>query len=577
MAYLKLKTIKSKKYYYAVECKRINGKPRTVNQIYLGTVEQLLTLKQKADTPQKPQEVAVLEFGIVAACYGIAQKLNIVQLIDHLIPKRKQGLSVGEYLLIAAISRAVKDISKRACWAWVQQTCLPRLMNYQLRKHDLSSQRFWDHMDKVPVSLIAEMEKAISQRVIELYGLDLHFLIYDTTNFYTYIDTFNDRSQLAQRGKNKQKRYDLRQVNLALAVTRDFHIPLFHKLYEGNRPDSTSFTGIIDQLVGRYKLLSRYCKDITIIYDKGNNSEKNQKKVDTSPYHYVGSLKLNEFPELTSLDTASPKFKPLAEKRLEGVRAYRLSESILGEERTVVVTFSQSFYDKQIRTLQRVVAKCDQQLAQLQKKLQKRLDAKAAGKSVRGTPLTYESVVRQVRTILNPQYMKRLFDVTISQQDDLVRLSYTFNASEFSDIERTRLGKTILFTDQETWTTEEIILAYRGQYRIEAAFKITKRRHFIAWQPNFHWTDQKLHVHAFYCILSLMFISLAYRQVRQAGIDIGLPTLEKELEAIKEVITLQLPASGRLQKAKFYRTLTKKTPEQETIYRALELESVAPN
>ena len=42
MAYLKIKKIKGKNYYYAVESQRVNGKPRTVNQIYLGPVEQLI-------------------------------------------------------------------------------------------------------------------------------------------------------------------------------------------------------------------------------------------------------------------------------------------------------------------------------------------------------------------------------------------------------------------------------------------------------------------------------------------------------------------------------------------------------
>lgn len=577
MAYLKAKKNKGKKYYYAVECKRINGKPRTVNQIYLGTIEQLIANKQQADTPQPPKEVAVFEFGIVATCFKLATKLNIVEFIDQVVPKRGQGLTIGQYLLIAAISRVVAPISKRACWDWYRETCLPRLMGYCARKKDLSSQRFWDHMHMVPISAIPEIEKAISQHVIELYNLDLRFLIYDTTNYYTFIDTFNERNQIAKRGKNKQKRYDLRQVNLALAVTRDFHIPLFHKLYEGNENDCKSFNSIVDELVNRYKMLAKYCEDITIIYDKGNNSKKNQKKVDASSYHFIGSLKLSEFPRLAALDTASEKFKPLDNKRLINVKAYRTTEVAFGKERTVIVTFSHSFYKKQEKTLLREIKKCNNNLKELKIKLQKRLDARAIGQSLPGRPPTYESVDNQVKTILKHQYMKDIFDVDIVENDGLVSLDFDFITEEFVKIQKTRLGKTILFTDQDNWSTTDIILGYRGQYRIEAAFKITKRGHFIAWRPSFHWTDQKLYIHAFYCFLSLLFTSLAHLQVWQAGIEIGLPTLEKELKSIKEVLTLQLPPSGKPKKARFYRTLTKMTEQQQTIYDALDLSSLAPD
>jgi transposase len=577
MAYLKTKKNKGRKYYYAVESKRINGKPRTVNQIYLGTIEQLIANKLQADTPQPPKEVAVFEFGIVATCFKLAEKLNIVESIDQIVPKSGTGLSIGQYILIAAISRAVEPISKRACWDWYRQTCLPRLMVDAIRKKDLSSQRFWDHMHMVPVSAIPKIEKEISQKVIELYNLNLRFLIYDTTNYYTFIDTFNERNHIAKRGKNKQKRYDLRQVNLALAVTRDFHIPLFHKLYEGNTNDCKSFTSIVDELINRYKLLKKYCEDITIIYDKGNNSKKNQQKLDVSSYHFIGSLKLSEYPRLAAFDTTSKEFKPLDNNRLKNVTAYRTTEVAFGKERTIVVTFSHSFYKKQKKTLLREIKKCNNNLKELQIKLQKRLDARAVGKSLPGKPPTYKSVDDQVKTILKHQYMKDIFDVRIVENDELVKLDYHFLPEKFAEIQKTRLGKTILFTDQDKWSTTDIILGYRGQYRIEAAFKITKRGHFIAWQPTYHWTDQKLHIHAFYCVLSLLFISLAHRQVWQAGIEIGLPTLENELKSIKEVLTLQLPPSGKLEKALFYRTLTKMTVQQQKIYEALELFTLAPD
>jgi transposase len=572
MAYLKIKKIKGKNYYYAVESQRVNGKPRTVNQIYLGPVEQLIAAKTQAETPSPPKEVAVFEFGLEAACFNVANQLNIVQLIDEVVPKRDQGLSIGQYLLIAAISRAVEPISKRACWDWFRQTCLPRVMGTDVSPQDLSSQRFWDHMEMMPLEAIPQIEQAISQRVLENFDLDLRFLIYDTTNYYTYIDSFNGRNHIAQRGKNKQKRNDLRQLNLALAVTRDFHIPFFHQLYEGNKVDVSSFSGVVAQLVKRYELLAKYCEDITLIYDKGNNSKTNQEKVDASPYHFVGALKLNALPALAALETMSEHFKALEDERLSRVTAYRIKEVVFGKERTVVVTFSQSFYEKQNLSLRREINKCQKRLRELTTKLQQWVNDPSRA----GAPPTRQSVESQIKTILKPQYMKQLFKIELVEQNGLVNLTYTFLPEQLSAIQKTRLGKTILFTDQDDWTTAEIILGYRGQYRIEDAFKLTKRGHFMAWRPAFHWTDQKLHVHAFYCVLSLLFISLIHRQVWKNNIKIGLSTLEGELKAIKEVLTLQVPPSGKADKARLYRTLTTMDERQKAIVEALELSRSAP-
>jgi transposase len=89
-------------------------------------------------------------------------------------------------------------------------------------------------------------------------------LFYDTTNFYTFIDSFNETPALPQRGKSKEKRTDLRIVGLALLVTKDFHIPVFHHVYPGNIHDSTSFASVTETLVARFRLFSQNVDQITM-------------------------------------------------------------------------------------------------------------------------------------------------------------------------------------------------------------------------------------------------------------------------------------------------------------------------
>lgn len=223
-------------YLYEAICKRVNGKPRIVRQRYLGKPEDVLGIPKEEP---KATCARVYDFGTITALLGIAEDLKFIEIIDGVVGKRKQGLSVGEYMLLAAINRVVAPRSKQQFWDWYQQTVLWRLFEYKRR--DLTSQRFWDNMNLLTQKKIEEIEVRMNEHLIAHFGINLACLIYDTTNFYTFINTLT-RSRLPQRGHNKQRRDDLRQISLALMVTRDFHIPLFHQIYEGNKIDVTQFS-----------------------------------------------------------------------------------------------------------------------------------------------------------------------------------------------------------------------------------------------------------------------------------------------------------------------------------------------
>ncbi len=60
-----------------------------------------------------------------------------------------------------------------------------------------------------------------------------------------------------------------------------------------------------------------------------------------------------------------------------------------------------------------------------------------------------------------------------------------------------------------------------------------------------HWTDRKLRVHAFYCMLALTLATLAHKVVTEAGIDLSLPAVLKELSAIREVAIIYHTCSSR--------------------------------
>jgi transposase len=245
------------------------------------------SIKHREGLIPAPKSVDIAAFGDVVALYDLAQQIGLVELLDRHLPKRDQGLSVGQYLLLAAINRVVHPTSKRQFADWFRETTLPR--HVPVMPAQLSSQAFWNHFDFVEEGHIEAIERELSQRLVEKFDISLRTLTYDGTNFFTFIDT-QSPGDLPQRGHNKQKRNDLRQVSLGMLVSTDFHVPLFHKVYAGNIPDSRVFKTVSEELRKRYAELARECEHITLVFDKGNNSKEAFETLAGSDFNFVGSL-----------------------------------------------------------------------------------------------------------------------------------------------------------------------------------------------------------------------------------------------------------------------------------------------
>ena len=212
MPSLTAKRIKGKIYYYLRECQRVDGKPKIVWQQYLGSAQQLV----QRMVPPQPQSALIRDYGAVVAPLGIAQQLDLVSIIDRHVPKRGRGPSVGQYLLVACLNRCVAPRSKAQIAEWYEKTVLPARLG--LKASQLTSQRFWDNMDRLDADAIARIEQEISAGAVARFGLDLRCLLFDATNFFTFVDSFNARATLPQRGHSKEGRDNLRLLGLALLV-----------------------------------------------------------------------------------------------------------------------------------------------------------------------------------------------------------------------------------------------------------------------------------------------------------------------------------------------------------------------
>jgi transposase len=499
--------------------------------------------------------------GATAALYDIAKRLQLVEIVDRYVTKRKQGPTVGQYMLIAAINRAAHPTSKSALAEWFENTVGPRL--FAINPKQLTSQAFWNHMDMLKKDDLINIENALLTRLIQEFKIDLNCLLYDGTNFYTYINT-KTKGKLAKRGHNKQKRKDLRQVSLGMMTSVDFHIPLLHMVYGGNITDPTQFSSVIDELIKRYKHLTKLCPHITLVFDKGNNSELNFESFPNTGMHFVGSLKLTQCKDLIKIPLS--QYHVLDDERLQGVKAYRTIYNVFAEQRTVLITYNENLFAGQLQGIGRNIAKCKAELQSLQIKL-KRWET---GKTRKGKKPTVEGTQNNVSKILQREYMKDIFKTSISSESGFAKLQYHVDQNAIGRLSRTVLGKTILFTDNHEWSDEEIVRAYRSQYKIEHAFRDMKNPHFLGWNPRLHWTDQKIRVHAFYCVMALTLVSLLKRELASKGLSISTQSLMSNLNDIRESIIVYPQSGGKPPKLSY--SISRLTKIQKSLYNLLHLD-----
>lgn len=564
MASLTKKIVNGRPYYYLRETAWVDGRSKVVRTVYLGRAEDI-ELRLAGAGLAEPKAVVVRSFGAAAAALKIAQELDLAATIDRALGAARGAPSVGEMVALAAINRAVCPRSKRQLADWHGRTMLARALPYPARA--LSSQRFWDAMHVIGDEAIAAAETEIVKRAIERYEIKLEPVVFDTTNFATFVDSANARNTIARRGHAKGGRRDLRLIGLALCVALDGNVPLCHQPYEGNRNDASEFPHaitLIRERLGALGLADDELSQLTLIYDKGNNSKTNQPLADELGLGIVGSLSPAQHPELLAIERA--RFSAL--KNVAGTSVYRTTTEVYERQRTVLVSHSKQFARKQERSFQQTLAKALRELEELKGTVERarhHMDERALS--------------QRIARILKRRWLKDV--VTVEHDLAAASLSFAIDQAALELIREREWGKRIIFTDRHDWSDEQILAAYRAQAKAENSFRQMKDTEFASFSPAFHWTDQKLKVHAFYCTLALMIVALIERQIRHAGIELdGLPLGSKLamrlLTEINETTLIYPPAGGRQGRPRIRTTLAEIDDTQRRLYEALGLDALAP-
>ena len=555
-----LQKIKSKgiSYYSIVECRRINGKPTPVTIAYLGNIENILNMFNSSKNVSSDLEFKSYSYGAVYALWKIAQKHHISKYLNSFFPQQtRNGFSRGETLLLAAIYRAIYPGSKNEFSERISETSLPSIAKFDPEK--MTSQHFWSQMHGIEEKMLYDAEDAIAEKILNYYNINPSKLSLDYTNYFTYIDSNNKKSKIAKRGHNKQKRDDLMQFSLGLVTTKEFAIPLCSYVYEGNITDVAVFPKYLELF---RKRISHYTdtKDITLIYDNGSVSKKNlaELKRQKPEYHYICAFSLNSCKELLDIPVTDYTTVRIGEDK--DILCYRTARDIWGDKKDAILIYSEDLYIGQYKGLLVSIRKKEQELQKLKEKLRNpksRISKKAS------------DIDARIKKIINGDFGESIFEINKTGIRIIKDIDFTVNYDVMEVLCHKHYGKRLLITDRFSWTTEEILEAYWEQSTIENIFKDSKNRHHFSVQPQFHWTDPKVRVHTFCCLLGLLLTSLLKKELADAGIKIENRKIIDVLSGIREVYILTPDKKAR-NDFNVQKKLEQMSPLQEKVWTALE-------
>ncbi len=496
MVHLVKKKIKGNVYLYLEETARINGKPTRIWQRYLGPESKI---KEQAALQLEPEfTVRTVNFGLPVALMQIVKKLELIEIINHCTNKRSQGLSVGHYVVLAAINRCVKPTSKAKLKRWFENTALfeefPPIETY------LDSMAYRNHFKYITPEVIEAIELRISEKLIKEFKVSMDTLFYDPTNFFTYINP-KEEAILPRHGHSKEGRSTLNLIGLALFCTADGGIPIFQEIYPGNVQDARLFKEQFPNFCNKLEKLGIDADDACLVFDKGNISRAVFEKIKASGIHFVCSIRPSTQKKYSHLKSSDFPLKMLPNGKEIGVLEFE--EPVHGSNYRLLVVYNPSLQSWQEKNLKK---KLEKKITSVHDWFKKRLN-----KNKWREPA---AVAAKIRSLLGAKNFLELIDFKVSGTFGKVKYSIAIDDKALTS-KVDSLGKTFLLSNHPTLSPFELAWLYRQQYTVERAFKYIKSPSLLSVRPIYHWTDESIRGHLFTCVLGLLLLMLLVRKIQR--------------------------------------------------------------
>ena len=173
MAHFHVKKKKGRPYLYVREIARVDGKPKVVSQIYIGSPERVAGLA--SGTEKGPVRIKVEEFGALWLAQQMDQDIGLAAIIDNIVPRaaRETGPTIGEYFLYCVWNRMVEAVSKNRLSRWYGRTAVQQIRPVDIG--ELTSKRYWEKWDRVSEKALQTMAQTFFKRIWQLESPREHY------------------------------------------------------------------------------------------------------------------------------------------------------------------------------------------------------------------------------------------------------------------------------------------------------------------------------------------------------------------------------------------------------------------
>jgi transposase len=557
MAHLYKKVKKGREYFYIRETQRVYGKPTTINQVYLGTADKVQALLAGQDEKAQ-QGFSSKEFGSVFILNEIDRTVDLAGLVDELLPpkKRTRGPSLGELFFYAALNRAIDPTSKRKLAAWFEATDIQRIR--PVRLESLSSQNFWNHWDRVGEKDLEEIITRFFQRVHTFLPSRKNHLLLEISS---YSSTSSAAADTSPAGRNRGAKAP-HQFWLALVTERSSNIPVYYQVSTQALNEKKSLEPVLQNLLAKVTTMGVEVDDLTIILGKGMDSPALIDLIDSrEKLHFIAAYPVDILPELATVPFQD--FRPLPCKynrrflaqgaAEDQILFYETRVSVWGRPRKIMALFDPRAFQRQYQEFQEKIQRVRQEFVVLQRKWRQ-------GELADSSPESFQAHLLHICQLL--QLSPDLFELTFTSEEGRPSLSLELHGPQVEGKVQS-LGKIVLITDQEDWTAVEMAEANIDRCIVSEPLWETGFTLQEVLLPQYHWTNSKLRVNIFVCLVALTYLILFCQRLARAGL------LLTPREALDELRTLRTAVFWEPGEEKLKRKLASPNDLQLAILQAL--------
>jgi len=284
-------------------------------------------------------------------------------------------------------------------------------------------------------------------------------------------------------------------VGLSYVLDGESGLGLCHHVYAGNVADVEEFSVALAR-IQRLLDQNQIARDsVTLVFDKGSAALDNTVELEQTGLGWISALPWNQAP-VELRERATEELPPCSAEQ-PGVRAVAERTLVHGKEYLCVVKYSAPFAAEQLHSLTTSISRVLQSLRLFSKRLNKPR-----------ARWTEDGIKRKIQKWLSAQFLADLIRYQLDSREGQWRLQFDLDSTAFTKLIDHRLGRTVLLTNRMDWTAEQVVAGYAGQQQVERVFRGLKDGDWLGWGPMHHWTDRKIRIHAFYCMLGISLLQV---------------------------------------------------------------------